>query len=60
MNAISGLMIMAICGGAIIPPLMGWITALSNNVLGMAVIIVCMTCLLAVSLYVHKQTLLSD
>lgn len=55
MNAISGLMMMAICGGAIIPPLMGWITFVANHVLGMAVLLFCMFYLLAVSFYALKQ-----
>ncbi len=54
MNAISGLMMMAICGGAVIPPLIGWITFMSNNVLGMAVLLLCMFYLLVVSFYVLK------
>jgi len=54
MNAISGLMMMAICGGAVIPPLMGWITFISNHVLGMAVLLLGMFYLLAVSIYVLK------
>jgi len=55
MNAISGLMMMAICGGAVIPPLMGWVTFISNNVFGMAVLLLCMLYLLAVSMYALKQ-----
>ena len=55
MNAISGLMMMAICGGAVIPPLMGWITFISNNVFGMAVLLICLFFLLGVSIYVLKQ-----
>jgi fucose permease len=55
MNAISGLMMMAICGGAVIPPLMGWITFISKNVFGMAVLLICLFYLLAVSIYVLKQ-----
>lgn len=55
MNAISGLMMMAICGGAVIPPLMGWITYISNEVFGMAVLLICLFYLLAVSMYALKQ-----
>ena len=55
MNAISGLMMMAICGGAVIPPLMGWVTFMSNYVLGMGVLLICMIYLLAVSLFVLKK-----
>jgi len=53
-NEISGLMMMAICGGAVIPLLMGWVTDISNNVAGMAVLLVCMFYLLFVSLYALK------
>jgi len=55
MNAISGLMMMAICGGAVIPPLIGWVTFISNNVFGMAVLLLCLLFLLAVSIYALKQ-----
>jgi FHS family L-fucose permease-like MFS transporter len=34
-NEISGLMIMAVSGGQIIPPLIGWISDISNIVIGM-------------------------
>jgi len=46
---------MAICGGAVIPPLMGWVTFISNYVLGMGVLLICMIYLLAVSLFVLKK-----
>jgi FHS family L-fucose permease-like MFS transporter len=50
-SEISGLLMMAICGGAVIPLLMGWITDISSNVYGMAVLLICMIFLLFVSLY---------
>ena len=53
-NEISGLMMMAICGGAVIPLLMGWVTDISNNAAGMAVLLVCMFFLFFVSLYALK------
>jgi len=53
-NEISGLMMMAISGGAVIPLLMGWVTDISNNLFGMAVLLVCMIYLLAVAIYSIK------
>ncbi len=50
-NEISGLMMMAISGGAVIPLLIGWISDMSNIAIGMSVLIACMIYLLAVSLY---------
>ena len=50
-SEISGLLMMAICGGAVIPLLMGWITDISGNVYGMAVLLICMIFLLFVALY---------
>jgi FHS family L-fucose permease-like MFS transporter len=50
-SEVSGLMMMSICGGAVIPPLMGWVTDISSNVFGMAVLLGCMIYLLFVSLY---------
>ncbi len=38
-NEISGLMMMAICGGAVIPLLIGWISDMSNIATGMTVLI---------------------
>ncbi len=54
-NEISGLMMMAICGGAVIPLLMGWITDISGTVAGMSVLIVCMFYLLIVALITLKK-----
>lgn len=53
-NEISGLMMMAISGGAVIPLLIGWISDLSSITLGMSVLIICMIYLLAVSIYCLK------
>ncbi|MBE0647525.1 MAG: MFS transporter [Bacteroidales bacterium] len=50
-NEVSGLMMMAICGGAVIPLLMGWITDVSGTIAGMTVLIVCMVYLLGVAIY---------
>lgn len=50
-NEISGLMMMAISGGAVIPLLMGWVTDISTNLFGMAVLLVCMIYLLIAAVY---------
>jgi FHS family L-fucose permease-like MFS transporter len=54
-NEISGLMIMAVSGGAVIPLLIGWISDLSNVAFGMSVLIACMIYLFSVSLYTLKK-----
>jgi MFS transporter, FHS family, L-fucose permease len=55
-SEISGLMIMAICGGAVIPLMIGWISDMSHNVaIGMSLLVLCMAYLLAVSLYCLKR-----
>ncbi len=50
-NEISGLMMMAISGGAVIPLLIGWISDMSTMALGMTVLVACMVYLFAVSVY---------
>ena len=54
-NEISGLMIMAVSGGAVVPLLIGWISDLSNIAFGMSVLIACMIYLLSVSVYTLKK-----
>jgi MFS transporter, FHS family, L-fucose permease len=54
-NEISGLMMMAISGGAVIPLAIGWISDLSNVVFGMSILIICMIYLLSVALYSLKR-----
>jgi FHS family L-fucose permease-like MFS transporter len=54
-NEISGLMIMAVSGGAVIPLLIGWISDMSNVAFGMSVLLVCMIYLFSVSLYTLKK-----
>ena len=54
-NEISGLMMMAICGGAVIPLIIGWVSDLSNVAFGMSVLILCMIYLFSVSLYNLKR-----
>jgi MFS transporter, FHS family, L-fucose permease len=54
-SEISGLMIMAVSGGAFIPLLIGWISDMSNILFGMSVLLVCLVYLLSVSLYCLKR-----
>jgi fucose permease len=54
-NEISGLMMMAVSGGAFIPLLVGWVSDLSSVAIGMSVLILCMIYLLAVSLFNLKK-----
>ncbi|MFN8241482.1 MAG: MFS transporter [Bacteroidales bacterium] len=50
-NEISGLMMMAISGGAVIPLLVGWLNDMSGIAAGVSVLIACMVYLFVVSLY---------
>lgn len=54
-NEISGLMIMAVSGGAFIPPIVGGIADLLNITAGMYVFVVCGLYLLFVSLYSTRK-----
>ncbi len=54
-NEISGLMMMAISGGAVIPLLIGYVSDLSSVAIGMSILIVCMIYLLSVSVYSLKK-----
>ncbi len=54
-NEISGLMVMAISGGAVIPLLIGWVSDLSNVAIGMSILIVCLVYLLGVSFLSMKK-----
>jgi FHS family L-fucose permease-like MFS transporter len=54
-NEISGLVMMAISGGAVIPLLVGWVSDISNITLGMTILIACMIYLWAVSVYCLKK-----
>jgi fucose permease len=55
-NEISGLMIMAVCGGAVLPPFMGWISDLTGNVTAsMYVLVASVLYLLFVSLFSGKS-----
>jgi fucose permease len=54
-NEISGLMMMAISGGAVIPLLVGWVSDISTIALGMTILIACMIYLWVVSVYCLKK-----
>ncbi|MCY1722454.1 MFS transporter [Prolixibacteraceae bacterium Z1-6] len=54
-NEISGLMIMAVAGGAFIPPVVGKVTDLMNVTAGMFVLIACSVYLLILSFYTLKK-----
>ncbi|MCX6258730.1 MAG: MFS transporter [Bacteroidia bacterium] len=54
-NEISGLMMMAICGGAVIPLLIGKFSDMISVEAGMSVLIACMLALFGVSLYSLKK-----
>lgn len=54
-NEISGLMMMAISGGAVIPLLIGWISDMTNVGTGMIVLVACMIYLWIVALYCLRK-----
>jgi fucose permease len=54
-NEVSGLMIMAIAGGAFIPPIIGKVTDTISITAGMLVLLVCAVYLLGLSLYSQKK-----
>jgi fucose permease len=54
-NEISGLMMMAISGGAVIPLLIGWVSDISSVALGMSILILCMVYLFTVSIVCLKK-----
>ncbi|HEX2975485.1 MAG TPA: MFS transporter, partial [Bacteroidales bacterium] len=54
-NEISGLMMMAISGGAVVPLLIGWISDMSNVTIGMSVLVICMIYLFIVSLVCREK-----
>lgn len=54
-NEISGLMMMAISGGAVIPLLVGWLSDMNSVAVGMTVLIACMIYLFAVSVICLKK-----
>lgn len=54
-NEISGLMIMGVCGGAVIPPLMGVLADATGSQSGSIMVIAASLCYLAVSSFVLKK-----
>jgi len=54
-NEISGLVMMAISGGAVIPLIIGWISDMINVATGMSLLILCMIYLFIVSIYALKK-----
>lgn len=54
-NEISGLMMSAISGGAVIPLLMGWVSDISSVVAGVWVLVGCMIYLFGVGLYSMRE-----
>uniref|UniRef100_UPI0032169132 MFS transporter n=1 Tax=uncultured Draconibacterium sp. TaxID=1573823 RepID=UPI0032169132 len=54
-NEISGLLIMAVSGGAVIPPIMGLVSTTVSPLASMLVVACCMFYLLWVSFYVRKE-----
>jgi FHS family L-fucose permease-like MFS transporter len=54
-NEVSGLMIMAISGGAIIPPLMGVMSANIGMIASLMVLVVCMLYILVAGIYALKK-----
>jgi len=54
-NEISGLMVMAISGGAILPPIIGKVSDMFNIGIGMFVLVACALYLMGLSLYALKK-----
>jgi len=54
-NEISGLMMSAISGGALIPLIMGWVSDISSVAAGIYVLIACMVYLFVVGVYSLKK-----
>lgn len=54
-NEISGLMMMAISGGAVVPLLIGWLSDTASITIGMLVLVACAIYILAASLAVVKR-----
>lgn len=53
-NEISGLIMMAVSGGAVIPLLIGWISDMSTIATGMSLLVACMIYLWIVSIYCRR------
>ena len=55
-NEISGLMIMSICGGAVIPPIIGVLNDLLGLTFGIMMLVACMTYVVFLSLYMYRRS----
>ncbi|WP_298649290.1 MFS transporter [uncultured Proteiniphilum sp.] len=55
-NEISGLMIMSVCGGAVIPPVIGILNDAFGLMIGMLLMLVCLIYVVYLSLYVHSRS----
>ena len=53
-NELSGLMIMSVCGGGIIPPIVGWLTDVSSLMIAMALLGLCLVYVIVLSLYIIR------
>ena len=56
-NEISGLMIMAISGGAIIPPLMGWVADITSVTASVLILVAAIVFIFLVSLTTKRASL---
>src|SRR5690606_40868776 len=54
-NEISGLLVMAVSGGAFIPPVVGFVSTVASPLASLSVIGLCMLYVLWVALYVRKN-----
>jgi MFS transporter, FHS family, L-fucose permease len=55
-NEISGLMMMAISGGAVIPLLIGWVSDISSITIGMSILVACMIYLSIAAIYCLRKS----
>ena len=55
-NELSGLMIMSVCGGGIIPPIVGWLTDISTLMIAMVLLGCCLVYIIFLSLYIIKTS----
>ena len=53
-NELSGLMIMSVCGGGIIPPIVGWLTDLSTLMIAMAMLGLCLVYVIVLAMYIIR------
>ena len=55
-NEVSGLMIMSVCGGAIIPPIIGVLSDLYSFTVGFSMLTICMAYVVFLSLYMYRRS----